>query len=478
MVTHRYLGVAVGLLMLIWFASGIVMLFVRWPEVTEAERSARLAPIPWAQCCDLSSFGPAQALEDGVVEAVADRPVLRTGGETFDLLAGGILAPLSREQAMQVAGQHARATPASARLVERDQWTVTGYFNKRRPFWRVEVRDPAGTVVHVSARTGEVAQVTTRADRVLAWLGPIPHWLYPRVLRQDSGLWTQVVVWSSLAGLFLTVTGIYLGFIAWRPWRDERLSPFRGMMMWHHLTGLAAGLLTLTWTLSGLLSMQPWGLLEGGADPARARYAAATLSAGDLGQALERLKAEGAGVRQVRLAPFDGRLAPVADGRRLDGPPSEPDLRRAAVALGPIASQGMMQEEDAYWYGHHEPVKLPVWRVIRADGTRDYIDPATGELLRSVDGAAQAFRWWHLGLHRLDVLPGFNRGPGWAGAMTVLLLLTGFSVAIGVWLGWRRIQADLGRLVPRRGQRRRPGLKAERRLLHEEPAGGGERQDS
>jgi hypothetical protein len=435
-----------GLLMLVWFASGIVMLFVRWPEVTETERTAALPPIPWARCCDLSSFGPEQPLSDGVIEAVARRPVLRSGGETYDLERGGVLQRLTLAEALAVAESHTGRIPESARLIERDQWTVTGYFNKRRPFWRVEMGDPADTVVHVSARTGQVAQVTTRADRVLAWLGPIPHWLYPEVLRADARLWTQVVIWTSVAGLFLTFTGIYLGIIAWRPWRDERVSPFRGMLMWHHLTGLAAGLLTLTWTLSGLLSMQPWGLLEGPEDDGAARYREASVTAGVLAQGLADLKGQNFRSRQIRLVPFDGRLVPVADGRPLGGPLSSADLTRAAARLGPVASQGLMRTEDAYWYGHHEAVKLPVWRVIRTDGTRDYIDPQSGELLRSVDRAAQGFRWWHLGLHRLDVIPGFDRGGGWAAAMTLLLVFTGGSVGIGVWLAWRRAQADVTRL--------------------------------
>lgn len=455
MVAHRYLGVAVGLLMLLWFASGVVMLFVRWPEVTPAERTAGLAPIPWARCCDLSALDPAQVVDGGSVEALAGRPVLRTGGETYDLSTGQVLAPLSRAAAMQAAQLHAGRAPASARLVQRDQWTVTGYFNARRPFWRVEMGDPVRTVIHVSARTGEISQATTRNDRVLAWLGPIPHWLYPQVLRQDVRLWTQVVIWGSLAGLFLTVAGIYLGVIAWRPWGDARLTPFRGLMKWHHLTGLAAGLLTLTWTLSGLLSMQPWGLLDSQPDPAVASYRQSQTTAGELSQALQALKARDLKARQVRIVPFEGRLALLADGARLDAagrpaPLAPSDLARAAQALGPIARQGLIATEDAYWYGHHEPVQLPVWRVIRTDGTRHYLDPASGEVLRTVDAAGRGFRWWHLALHRLDVVPGFDRGAGWAAAMTVLLLLAGASVAIGVWLAFRRIRHDLGRLIPRR----------------------------
>jgi tryptophan-rich sensory protein len=38
-VLHRYLGVAVGLLMVMWFASGIVMMYVGLPSVTDEERA-------------------------------------------------------------------------------------------------------------------------------------------------------------------------------------------------------------------------------------------------------------------------------------------------------------------------------------------------------------------------------------------------------------------------------------------------------
>jgi hypothetical protein len=41
-VLHRYLGVAVGLLMVMWFVSGTVMMYVGPPRVTDEE----LPPIP------------------------------------------------------------------------------------------------------------------------------------------------------------------------------------------------------------------------------------------------------------------------------------------------------------------------------------------------------------------------------------------------------------------------------------------------
>ena len=85
---------------------------------------------------------------------------------------------------------------------------------------------------------------------------PKPYTLARFVGSVALGIWLALGV-----GIFLTVTGLYLGVVAWRPWRDARLTPFRGWMAWHHLTGLAAGVLTLTWVASGLVSMNPWGFL-------------------------------------------------------------------------------------------------------------------------------------------------------------------------------------------------------------------------
>src|SRR5262245_46476714 len=77
-ITHRYLGVAVGLLMLMWFVSGIVMMYVGFPRLTEAERQRALLPISWTQCC---RFGEQIADTQQVLRAQIEEqngvPVLR-----------------------------------------------------------------------------------------------------------------------------------------------------------------------------------------------------------------------------------------------------------------------------------------------------------------------------------------------------------------------------------------------------------------
>jgi hypothetical protein len=80
------------------------------------------------------------------------------------------------------------------------------------------------------------------------------------------------------------------------------------------------------------------------------------------------------------------------------------------------------------------------------DGRRYYIDSRSGVLAASFDAPAKGFRWLHEGLHRLDFVPGFRRGPAWAAVTLALLSLVTFGVGTGVWLGWRRIGHDLAQV--------------------------------
>src|SRR6476619_6233427 len=64
---HRYLGLVFCLIFVVWFASGIVMVYARMPEYGAAERLARLAPVDAASI----RLTPAEALEKATL---ADAP--------------------------------------------------------------------------------------------------------------------------------------------------------------------------------------------------------------------------------------------------------------------------------------------------------------------------------------------------------------------------------------------------------------------
>jgi hypothetical protein len=167
--------------------------------------------------------------------------------------------------------------------------------------------------------------------------------------------------------------------------------------------------------------------------------------------ALGAARARAPATTQVRLAALDGRVFLMTDDRRLDSsgaeaPLSAADLMAAGARLGPVADQGPIRREDAYYFAHHRPVILPAWRVRLADGRRVYLDPRSAAVLADVDRSAQGFRWLHAAPHRLDFVPGARDGAAWAAMALALLAAVTGGVAIGAWLGVRRILHDLARL--------------------------------
>ena len=261
---HRWLGIALALVMSLWALSGFVLMYVAYPETSAEERYAGLAPLDLTECCAVDSLWQGE-LEAAAVEMVAGRPVLRWIGANGPVLSGlaGTTALVDAREAREIARTHMRqafgtSPEVSVAEIEVDQWTLQQ--QRYAPLYRASFADERGTVLYVSGRTGEVVQDTHRTERFWNWLGAVPHWHYFTPLRKDGPLWSQVVIWASLLGIFLTVTGIYVGIRMYG--RGKRKSPFRGIALWHHWSGLIFGIATLTWVLSGLASMQPWGWLE------------------------------------------------------------------------------------------------------------------------------------------------------------------------------------------------------------------------
>ena len=68
--THRWLGIGLAAVVLIWTISGLVMLFAERPGLTEAERLQALAPLDMAQVRVTPAAAWRQIGETGWPEAV------------------------------------------------------------------------------------------------------------------------------------------------------------------------------------------------------------------------------------------------------------------------------------------------------------------------------------------------------------------------------------------------------------------------
>jgi hypothetical protein len=282
--THRWLGVALSVVFLLWFVSGIVMMYWSFPGVSardRLERAPALSPeqikvSPEQAMASLGrEAGPAQvrlASYDG-------RPVYTIGGGGRGGGRGGAPAMVFADDgtippAVDAAFVDRTAAAWAGRPLEEatketvtevDQWTVGG---QRSQLPLEKYSWPDGQQVYVNGTTGSVVQYTTTSSRFWAYLGAIPHWLYFTPLRKHQPQWFSFVVWSSLIGTVSAVIGMVVAIWMYSPKKRYRHAssptsiPYRGWKRWHTITGLFFGVLTATWAFSGLLSMGPFPIID------------------------------------------------------------------------------------------------------------------------------------------------------------------------------------------------------------------------
>ena len=461
---HRYLGIALGLVVTLWCLSGFVMMYVQYPRLDADEQAGGLAPLNLDGCCRVPNVLGNLALDRFRLEMLTGRPVLRLfHGRTqtvVDLQAGEVLGDVDAAKARAIATSAAIAydlegTPTLQGAIERDQWTVYGSYGPHRPLFHFTVDDAPGTEFYISSKTGEVVQMTTANVRFWNWIGSVVHWLYPTVLRQHTAVWVQTVIWLTIVSLFLTVVGVYIGIRQFRFRRRGRKSPYRGWALWHHYAGLVFGLFTLTWLTSGLFSMNPWGALEGRSfafedqrlrggqlDLDRTKAFARSISGGVMPGAV---RIEGVMVAGeltfVALTDDGARRRLTGDLRSVETLPegffaAAPARMRPDV---PARQAGWLSEGDAYYFSHHEERRFPVYRIEYGDSERLYLDSVSGELAFAVDLERQWLRWVFHALHRGDFSALVRSRPFWDLMMWPLLLGVTAGALTGSWIGIRRV---------------------------------------
>ena len=219
--THRWTGVVLGLLMLLWCLSGFVLIWAPYPSLTLGDRDYRaegLAPLLLPERLVFPPVPEGASITSLRMEMLAERPVVSLawregegegeggGRGLFDLSTGERIEKVDEAEALDVARIYAerhglKSAPSLKVLTDRpDEFTVQGYLNPHRPLYQMRLNDPEQTMLYISSATGEAVQRTTASLRTWTWLGAIPHWLYFTELRTNAALWNQVVIWTSLAG--------------------------------------------------------------------------------------------------------------------------------------------------------------------------------------------------------------------------------------------------------------------------------------
>ena len=470
--THRWLGIALGLLFILWFASGIVMMYARMPALDPAERQARTPAINPA-----SIRIPPPELPGGARLAIVSlegRPIYRiTSGSIRYVFAdtGDAVPPVDRQQALRIAQAFAAASSVryDDRLTDADQWT----FDVRRlmPLHRIVVDDAAATRLYVTETGGEVVAKTTAAGRRWGFSGAVLHWLYFTPFRRNASLWSSTIIYVSLAATLMCVAGLLWGLWRIAPVRGYRLrdrqqwTPYAKWIRWHHYLGLVFGVATLMWVFSGLLSMDPWSWSPGTAPTReqRERFSGGPIVAADL--TVDRIRRAVAAFvprmpKEVELVRVRGHYYAVAaeglvsiDHPQLGaGEQLPPDLVvGAARAVMPDTSiEGMqwMDAYDAYYYDRSRRRSLPVLRVRYGDPQETwlYFDPRHATIARKEERLSRINRWLYHGFHSFDFPFLYYRRPLWD--VVVLVLSVGGLALAGTTLtaSWRRVKRSLRRL--------------------------------
>ncbi|WP_020654538.1 PepSY domain-containing protein [Massilia niastensis] len=494
---HRWLGVGACVLFAMWFVSGIVMMYVGYPKLTDAERLQHLPPLSASQ----PLLAPEQALRTaGLAGPLKElRLAAASGGDPVYLATpegagkanghkpappgSGVIVIDARTGARLDAVDEARVMASAAAwagpgtglrylgTIDEDAFTHSRGLDAHRPLHRVQVLDAGATLLYLSGRSGEVVRDAPRSERLWNYVGAWIHWLYPLRGNAFDRYWTDIVNWLSIGGIAAALTGTVVGILRWRftrPYKSGARTPYPGRMMrWHHISGLLFALVTITWIFSGLMSMNPWRVFDTGAAPLRME----ALQGGPLLPSPQDaapdalLRAAGSGVRELRWTRALGRtivLAQPANGRPglLDshgaGPTAldEAALRNAAARLlpAPVARVERLAAYDLYYYtrdahtmtgGSDRP--LPILRVVFGDAhaTWVHLDPHTGAVLNRSDSGRRWSRWLFAMLHSWDWLPLLERRPLWDLVMIVLSVGGALLSVTGVVIGWRRLGRKL-----------------------------------
>jgi hypothetical protein len=502
---HRWLGVALSLLFLLWFVSGIVMMYWGFPAVTardRLERAPALVPerIVVSPGRAIAALGGDENPRQVRLTSFDGRPVYRfggaggrgagrggrgRGGPAARVYAddGSEVGPVDEAMVDRTAAAWAGrpAGEAQRALVEEvDQWTVGGAGRGQRPLYKYSW--PDGQQAYVSGVTAEVVQYTTTSSRFWAYLGAIPHWLYFTPIRTNARQWFSFVVWSSLVGTIAASIGVVVAVWMYSPrqryWNAgvPTSIPYKGWKRWHTIAGLVFGLVTTTWAFSGLLSMGPfpitqrlaeWAVPAGDApDPAANVDLEPAMRGGVLPLAAYEEKPAPMALASIRdfrakeleYSSYAGEplyVATNADGETriipVRGEPRasfEADdlMRRIRAQAGEhLAELRVLHEYDAYYLDRRGRRSLPVIyaRLRDAGNTRYYIDPRTATIVETYNAREWVSRWLYHGLHSLDLPWLYKYRPLWD-IVVITLMLGGTALCLtSLVLAWRVLARKL-----------------------------------
>jgi len=349
-----------------------------------------------------------------------------------------------------------------------EQWIPFSHLKREFPIYKFYFGDDDKHELYISSVSGEALQFTNKDKRFWAWLGAIPHWIYFTSLRQDTKLWTDVIVWLSGLGCIMCIAGIIMGIrsyvVLYRKKKKWRTPYKKFTYKWHHILGFFFGIFVFTFTLSGMMSLADvprWMVKVHNPSIQESMFFPEPVNFPGYKLSVEKVMEEYPGkVKSIEWASFgsiplykvvvDNRLLTIdASGESvalLDLQEADVKDKLSMVHPEPMTIS-LLTEYDNYYVGLTDHLPLPVYKVEvdDADNSTYYINPKNGNT-RYFNTNTKVHHWTYQALHSYKT--GFlsRHRMVWNILMWVTMIGGTLVSLTGVWLGFRYIKRKIKKL--------------------------------
>lgn len=474
--THRVLGAILSLFLLMWFGTGMVMLYHDYPRVGDKE-------VPHQPALTIADLEQLPTIIEAKPNITAIELTSHMGKSVLNITSGGeqieldaqsgnaILQPVTLEEVCKHVQQAWQVPIKKEKVMKRlDVWTPFPTNLQHLPLYCLTLDDKVGTELYYSSQTGELLQYTTRIERFWSWIGPIPHYFYITPLRQNRNLWMQTVVWIAGLGSVMCLAGLIVGLVMYyKVWRHKHRirTPYRRpyYLKWHHIFGMIAGLFTFLFIFSGALSFSnmPEILKKKQQDPALSTLIqsngllqTATLQS-DMPQLLMAFPKE---VKRLGAYTFGDSMyysITTDEGKKYyqvcNGKvtPHQLTMEEVKAYIDGLQLQhsytiDLQEQYDSYYYARKARVpELPVYKIClnNPDETRIYIQPESGKIITR-DAAWYANTFVYPRIHTYQFGSFLNNHESIRRGIIWIILIAGAVISItGVQLSVRYIRRKL-----------------------------------
>lgn len=213
--THKWIGLFVGIQIVLWVMGGVVMSWIPIEEVRGEHKVANIIPSAIENQLNLLSF---QELSE-----LAGRPVIRLGYDTLlertvarirfddgqeirDAITGQRITPISRELAQAIAeADYAPDYPVSG-VIEMTENNID--YRGPLPVWRVNFADDEETSIYVSPVQARVVARRSSNWRLFDFFWMLHIMDYDE--RHDFN--NPLLITFSISALIFAISGIFLIF--------------------------------------------------------------------------------------------------------------------------------------------------------------------------------------------------------------------------------------------------------------------------